>query len=169
MLKAIFSSILFLSIISSSCNVVKYTPEKFPSNQIIWGTGGGFTGIEYTYTLLPNGQLFLRQGVGSPYIELKPMKKKEAKPFFEKVASLQLFKQDIDKPGNMYYFLQEVTEETDSKATWGAGDYIPPSGVVALYKELDLLNTRPVLKKNVDGNETPKEEEEKKPSDPKKW
>ncbi len=153
----------------SSCKVVKYTPEKFPGNQIRWGSGGGFAGIETTYVLLPNGQLFKRAGVGASYIELKPLKKKEARDYFEKVASLQLFKQDIDKPGNMYYFLREITEATDSQATWGAGDYIPPKGLVTLYKALNALADRPPLKKQKASVQGENNDKEPKPQDPTKW
>ncbi|MAT55217.1 MAG: hypothetical protein CMN32_12105 [Saprospirales bacterium] len=167
-MKSFLLACFFAVLAVSSCKVVKYTPEKFPSKQIIWEQGGGFTGVEVSYTLLPNGQLFKRTGVDGPYIELKPLKKKKATPFFEKMASLQLYKQDIEKPGNLYYFLQEVTEATDSRVVWGAGDFIPPAGFVKLYKELNALAERPALEKqrktttNDDGTK-------EQPADPSKW
>ncbi|MBK9014592.1 MAG: hypothetical protein IPM82_11220 [Saprospiraceae bacterium] len=71
--------------------------------------------------------------------ELKSIKSKEAKLLFDKVNSLQLFKLDIEKPGNMYYFLRQVTDNLDSRVTWGAGDYMPPQGLVSVYKELKAL------------------------------
>ena len=163
----LFASILLFAGMSS-CKVVQYTPEKFPSKQIIWGHGGGFSGVETSYILLPNGQLFKRTGVDATYTELMPLKKKAATPYFEKIASLQLYKQDIDKPGNLYYFLQEVTETTDSRVVWGAGDYIPPAAFVKIYKELNTIADRPARKKQHLAKPTEKEDDPQ-PTDPLKW
>lgn len=169
MVKSLLFTLILLSLYVSSCKVVKYTPEKFPTRQIIWGNGGGFAGIEVAFVLLPNGQLFKKEGVKGNYQELKPLKQKQATPYFEKVASLQLYKQDINKPGNIYYFIQEKTEITDSRVTWGAGDYIPPEGFVSIYKELSALGTRPPLKSKNDSSGIGKAEKVDRASDPNKW
>ena len=124
---------------SQACKVTKYTPEKLPARQVVFGDGGGFVGIETSYILLENGQLFKQVGVEGAFEELKSIKPKQAKALFEKVNSLQLFKLDIEKPGNMYYFLRHVTDNLDSRVTWGAGDYLPPQGLVSVYKELKAL------------------------------
>ncbi|MCC6727160.1 MAG: hypothetical protein IT258_21835 [Saprospiraceae bacterium] len=125
-----------LAMLFAACKTTKYTPEKFPIRQVVFGDGGGFTGIETSYTLLENGQLFKQVGVEGAYMELKAIKAKKAKEMFDKVNALQLFKLDIEKPGNMYYFLRQVTDHLDSRVTWGAGDYMPPQGVVVVYREL---------------------------------
>ncbi|MEO1257452.1 MAG: hypothetical protein AAFZ15_01600 [Bacteroidota bacterium] len=124
------------------CKVVKYTPDKLPTKQIIFGDGGGFAGIETSYTLLENGQLFRQVDVEGAYQELKPIKPKEAKVFFDKVASLQLYKMDIEKPGNLYYFMREINESIDSRVTWGAGDYLPPKALVSTYRDLKGLSDK---------------------------
>jgi hypothetical protein len=123
----------------TACKVTKHTPDKLPIRQLVFGDGGGFVGIETSFTLLENGQLFKQVGVEGAMEELKPIKPKAAKALFDKVNGLQLFKLDIDKPGNMYYFLRQVTDHLDSRVTWGAGDYLPPQGLVSTYKELKAL------------------------------
>lgn len=129
------SSLFFFS----NCKVVKYTSDKLPVQQIVFGDGGGFAGIETAYTLLENGQIFKKIGADGTYSELKSIKPKQAKTLFEKVNSLQLFKLDMEKPGNLYYFLQQATDQIDSRVTWGAGDYVPPQAVVSVYKELQAI------------------------------
>ncbi len=138
-MKKVLPTIVFLLLLFTQCKVVRYTPEKLPSRQLIFGDGGGYEGVETSYILLENGQLFKQTGVNGPYQELKPVKAKEAKPLFEKVASLQLYKMDIEEPGNIYYFMREVNETIDSRVTWGAGDYLPPRALVATYKELQAF------------------------------
>lgn len=130
---------LLTLMLTTACKVTKYTPDKLPIRQIVFGDGGGFAGIETSYTLLENGQFFKQVGVDGAMTELKSIKSKEAKKLFDKVNSLQLFKLDIEKPGNLYYFLRQVTDHLDSRVTWGAGDYLPPEGIVSVYKELKAL------------------------------
>ncbi len=125
--------------LTAACKVTKYTPDKLPIRQIVFGDGGGFAGIETSYTLLENGQIFKQVGMDGAMTEMKAIKSKEAKKLFDKVNSLQLFKLDIEKPGNLYYFLRQVTDHLDSRVTWGAGDYLPPEGIVSVYKELKAL------------------------------
>jgi hypothetical protein len=156
--------LIFSLLFFAQCKVVKYTPDKLPAKQLIWGSGGGFVGKETYHILLENGQILRYNGVDGNYEELVPLKKKEAAALFEKLASLQLYKQDIDKPGNLYYFLQEITEAIDSRATWGAGDYLPPQNMVSLYRELhNLVKDRVVkgakVKPKVEGKDTSKDKE----------
>lgn len=165
---------LFSLAIFSACKSTKYTPDKLPVRQIVWGDGGGFTGIETSCTLLENGQIFKQVGVEGSYSELKPIKSKDAKVLFDKVNSLQLFKLDIDKPGNLYYYLRQVTDHLDSRVTWGAGDYLPPQGLVSVYKELkDLARDREaVLTKKTNSSTAPankKVEPDKPAEDATKW
>ncbi|MCF8247736.1 MAG: hypothetical protein K9J37_20240 [Saprospiraceae bacterium] len=165
---------LFLLAILPACKVAKYTPDKLPIRQIVFGDGGGFAGIETTYTLLENGQLFKQVGVEGSFTELKPIKPKAAKVLFDKVNSLQLFKLDIDQPGNMYYFLRQVTDHLDSRVNWGAGDYLPPQSLVSVYKELkDLAKDREAAKLKKAAKATtpgqPKKTDVKPTDDTKKW
>ena len=147
-----------------ACKTTKYTPEKFPVRQIVFGDGGGFAGIETAYTLLENGQLFKQVGVEGAYVELKAIKSKQAKELFDKVNSLQLFKLDIDKPGNMYYFLRQVTDHLDSRVTWGAGDYMSPPGLVNVYRELkSIAKAQQEAAEAKPTKQKPKSDKDKKP------
>ncbi len=168
-MKNIVPIIVLAVLVFTQCKVVKYTPDKLPTKQILFGDGGGFAGIETSFTLLENGQIFKQVGTENSYKELKAINRKEAKVFFEKVASLQLYKMDIEKPGNLYYFLQEVNETIDSRVTWGAGDYLPPQGIIAVYKDLHkLAKEQEVVKTNgktIATNKGPNKKKEKKKAD----
>jgi hypothetical protein len=156
----------------TACKVTKYSPEKLPVRQVVFGDGGGFAGIQTSYTLLENGQLFKQMGVEGTMTELKSIKSKEAKALFDKVNSLQLFKLDIEKPGNMYYYLRQVTDHLDSRVTWGAGDYMPPEALVTVYKELKALTKdRETVqsKKSNTVNPNDKKDDTKPADDTSKW
>ena len=155
-----------LVILSPACKVTKYTPDKLPVRQVVFGDGGGFAGIETSFTLLENGQIFRQIGVEGELVGLKAIKSKEAKILFDKVNSLQLFKLDIEKPGNMYYYLRQVTDHLDSRVTWGAGDYLPPQGLVSIYKELKALTKDRGLAKAKKTDTTTTSDKKKDPSKP---
>ena len=138
-MKKIVPLLLLSALLFPFCKATKYTPDKLPAHQLIFGDGGGFAGIETSYTLLDNGQVFKQTGMSGAFQELKPIHRKQAKAFFEKANALHLYKLDIDKPGNLYYFIREITAQLDSKVTWGAGDYLPPQSLVFLYKDLATL------------------------------
>ncbi len=157
-------SLLFMS----NCKVIRYSAEKLPVKQIVFGDGGGFIGVETSYILLENGQIFKKTGVGGLLQELSPIKQKQSKTLFEKLATVQLYKLDINKPGNLYYFLQETNNETDSRATWGAGDYLPPQSLVAIHRELlSIAKTRSPLKP--EAAKTDIDKPAKKEEDKTKW
>jgi hypothetical protein len=149
---------------------VKYSADKLPVRQLIFGDGGGFAGIETSYVLLENGQVFKKTGVGGAFEELASVKTNDARAFFEKLAALQLYKLDMDKPGNLYYFLQDVNKQTDSRVVWGAGDYTPPQAIVGLYKELKTeMADRKAAKKTKKTAPTPEEKKKKEDEDATKW
>ncbi len=171
-MKKILPVFLLSTLFFANCKVVKYTPGNLPVNQLIFGNGGGFTGVETSYTLLENGQIFKQVGVNGTYQELKPINRKKAKSLFEKAVTLQLFKLDINQPGNLYYFVREINQQIDSKVTWGAGDFLPPQGLVFLYKDLaTLVKDREVIGEGKKANlsEEEKEKQEKKKKDELGW
>ena len=60
------------------CKNSKYTADNLPAEQIRFGKGGGFTGIEKSWTLLENGQVF-EKGPDGTLVALDSAKKKTAK------------------------------------------------------------------------------------------
>lgn len=169
-MKKLLLVLLLFPLLFLHCKVVKYTPDKLPVKQIVFGDGGGFANLETTYTLLENGQLFKRTGNDGKYEELSPMKPAEARVIFEKVASLQLYKLDIYKPGNLYYFLQDVNAKTDSRIVWGAGDFLPPKGVVSVFRDLyAATKTREIVREGKTAVVKKETEEKEKETDAGKW
>lgn len=151
----------FILILFANCNTSKYTPDTFPIKQIIFGDGGGFAGIETSYTLLENGQLFRTTDKVKGQEELEHIKKKSAIDFFEKLDALRLHKLDIEHPGNLYYFLRFTNEELDHKIIWGAGDYNIRKDIIDFYKSLKALTKdRKVIKSHTPKKEGEGDEEE---------
>lgn len=96
--------LLFISVgIFFSACAKKYTIDKLPSEQLRFGTGGGFTGKEMEYLLLKNGQVFVKQPTEMAYSSLGKIKPKVAKTLFNQVKAMD--KLQLQKPGNTYAFV----------------------------------------------------------------
>ncbi len=136
MCKTIFYLMLFSTTIC--CKSQQYKFSDLPGEQLIFGRGGGMTGAVDTYTLLENGQLFHSNSLTGANIELKKIGKEEAQMFFDKLTDLRLSEMNFNHPGNMYYFLEEISGETKNNVTWGSEDHEVSNDCEELY---DLLRT----------------------------
>ena len=130
----LFSGILVLSFFG--CKSQQYTFEELPENQLVFGSGGGITGASDTYILLKNGQLFHTNSLTKEEKELESISKKEAKECFVKLEELSLSEMDFVHPGNRYYFLEEVKNDSIHKVIWGSNDKEISEDCVSLYNEL---------------------------------
>jgi hypothetical protein len=134
-------SLLASSLLFWYCKPTKHTLDSLPDHQLRWGAGGGFTGKETSFTMLENGQIFKFVGVSGEKMELKAIKSKTSKALFDAVTSLELEKVELDKPGNMYYFLEMKEKDTTHKITWGDDKNAVDQKVKDFYKVLQQMVT----------------------------
>lgn len=136
-----YTSILIL-IAFSACSSQKKVaaPADWKGKSIQFVSGGGFTGISNYYTLLENGQVFLRSGVTTGAEQSLPdLDKKTVKSLFNRAAKLNWPAEPESHPGNMYYAVKFVDGTHTYSVLWGDGKYKPDTGITDLYKELNTL------------------------------
>jgi len=158
---ALSAAVFFLAM--TGCKTTKYSLTNPPDKTISFGDGGGFAGLETGFTLLENGQLF-KHNVPGDTIELESIKKKEAEKYYEKFNGLRLTQLDIEKPGNLYYFMRFTNPDITHGITWGAADYNIRKDVLDFYKSMrTLVKDRKVIEKpsKVDEEKIAKEKEKK--------
>ena len=124
---------------ATACKSTKYTPENFPQKQLLFGTGGGFTGQTRTLVLLENGQVFLKEMGATAFSELPKVKKKEAKSFYEAADDLQLGTLNFNHPGNLYQFVELQKDGGAVRATWGDDKFPVDQKVKDLFIALNGL------------------------------
>lgn len=122
-----------------SCSRTTYTLENLPDAQITFGKGGGFTGAVTEYTLLENGQLFKKDGVGKEMLEIKSTKRKMAKKVFQQMNELKLMEKNFNHPGNIYYFIRCKANGQENYLSWGASDHQPDDQLKSFYEKLNTL------------------------------
>lgn len=138
-----FLLLFSLAIFFVSCK--KYTPVDYPKGQIIFGSGGGFTGAMNEYVLLESGALFTRNSLEGEYTTSSKIERNMTKQMFSNIDFLGIKNIKLNSPGNKYYFIQIKDKNTDHKITWG-GNEKAPDQVKSFYKLLNHL----VKKKSAD-------------------
>ena len=121
-----------------ACKQPKYAPGNFPDNQLRWGNGGGVVGKETTYTLLDNGQIFIRD-MGGPLTEIGKTKGKNAKELFGMIETLGLQKIDFQHPGNVYDFIEVLSGDSVHRISWGEKDKPVDPKIRDMFNRLNAL------------------------------
>lgn len=133
---ALFTLIIIgLIFLLYSCNKkVIYTLDNLPTERIIFGQGGGFTGAYVDFIILENGQVFKQNSLTKEMQELDAIKKKRAKALFERVKTVTAT--PIKEPGNMTYSIRYQTADLEQSVTWGSASYKIAEDIQNLYDEL---------------------------------
>lgn len=122
-----------------SCKSTQYTPMDFPEAQLVFGTGGGFSGIVTEYTLLENGQFFKKTSNDGQHKESKKVKRQVTKQLFNNYDFLKLGQIDYNHPGNLYYYITRKSGETEHTITWGDGSTPIDPNIKTFYRNLTQL------------------------------
>jgi hypothetical protein len=120
------------------CKQTKYTSDQLPAEQIRFGRGGGFVGKESVYTLLQNGQIFLK-GIDGKLAETDDAKSKVAKSCFKTIEQLNLATLKFEHPANTYSFIEVPAGDTFNRITWGDNNYPVDPAIQELFLKLMAL------------------------------
>ena len=128
--------LLFLSLSLWQCNRTTYTAATFPETDFLsFGSGGGYAGSLTTHYLLPNGQLFLSEGIVGEKMAMGKIAARKAKKLIEEYQD-SLYIVQYDEPGNLYYFLEWTGAENKHKIQWAKGQEAAPVAAADFYKKL---------------------------------
>lgn len=128
--------IITIVLIAFSCKSNKYTPADYPDDQIIFGNGGGITGIYTHYYLFENGQLFKNSSTDETYQKVKKLKKQQVTQLFDNYDALNLSSYQFDEPGNMSYYLEFKRDGKRHKIQWGNHQKTVHPNVNTIFKIL---------------------------------
>lgn len=128
--------LLFLGLFSCTR---KIATDKMPATQIVFGHGGGFTGMVHEYALLENGYIVRIQKDSATQRIVKKIGKKKAATYFAAVDSMRLHTWLYDVPGNIYHYVILKREgKKDNKIVWdgGGNDVHAPKNIEDYHMKL---------------------------------
>jgi hypothetical protein len=131
-MKLLMSSLIFIFLNASNCASDKSFKE------LKFGSGGGFTGAVSEFRIKENGDVFKSNSMEKEEQLIKSITSEELKTIREKIAALPPDALKINRPYNMYYFIQLDT----TRAVWGDPSFTAPKELLDLYNYLNVLATK---------------------------
>jgi hypothetical protein len=128
-MKLLLSTLIFIFLNASNCSSDKSFKE------LRFGSGGGFTGAVSEFRIKENGDVFQYNSMEKEEKLIKSITSEELKTIKEKIALLPSDALSIDRPYNVYYFIQLDT----TKAVWGDPAFTAPKELLDLYNYLNAL------------------------------
>jgi hypothetical protein len=132
-MKLLLSSLVFIFLNATNCSSDKSFKE------LKFGSGGGFTGAVTEFHLKENGDVSQYNSAEKEERLIKSITSEELKTIREKIALLPADALTINRPYNMYYFIQLDT----TRAVWGDPSFTPPKELLDLYNYLNSLAIKP--------------------------
>jgi len=122
----------------SQCHHKVYSLQNLPKNFIEIGSYGGFTGMQESYFLMPNGQRFFNNNMPGDTnfnnaIELEKTETKAFKKVLKTLEKLDLEELNLNEPGNMNYFIRLKEKKEEEMVLWSNMDSAPTE-LVTFYK-----------------------------------
>jgi hypothetical protein len=123
---SLFFLLPLILMIGQSCS------KKYLKGSVYIGSGGGFAGTYKEYQLNTDGRLYFLKGNSDSVLFLKKLDSTTTKKLFKKYYKLKLDREDLDAPGNMYYYVgRREGKFRNHKITFGN----PEAGVSENIKE----------------------------------
>lgn len=134
-MKYFLYSILSLFLIVVACSSQEGL-SQYDDIQIVFGSGGGFSGQEMQYTLDNSGNITLYDNLSKKTTEVTKIKKKKTKTTFDELDTMNELMMDFNHPGNMYYFVKRVKGTKEEKIVWGDNTHQAPAEIQEYYNLL---------------------------------
>lgn len=128
-----------------ACKSTKLGPEHYKKSQLIFGSGGGFSGAYNEYILLDDGRLFQRNADKKSVTELKKVKSNMTDQVFNNVKTFGLDTYQHNQPQNLYYFLKYKTPKDSNNIVW-SGKPENELGVANSIYKLLIAQTKTIEK-----------------------
>lgn len=137
MTNRILLSLFIISLFASCSSSGKLTSDS-NSQRLIFGNGGGFTGIYTTYELFEDGNVFilLPDNTLQP---LKKIRKKKARELFSQADKLKIAQPEFNHPGNMTWFITIQANGMITEYKWGDANNSVPNEIEDLYDQLNTI------------------------------
>lgn len=121
-----------------SCKSTQYLPNDYPHTQIQIGNGGGFAGVINQYAIYESGDVYYNNQIEENYTKIGKLDKNSVSQLLSNYSLLGLNEVILNEPGNIYSYINYVSEGKQHKVLWGKR---PPlnKNVETFYN--NILNT----------------------------
>ncbi len=130
---------LLLGLMAVSCKTKKpIVLADYDGIKITFGSGGGFAGRYIEHSILPNGDVYVKNN-GKTFHPTKGIDSDVAQQMIDNYKNLGIDKIELQDPGNMTYFILKEEKGEKHKITWGAELQAVPQELKDYFRTLNML------------------------------
>lgn len=123
----VIGMLLLISMITIiACKTKKYAYKDMPGNYLVFGSGGGFRGIEDRYILIESGQIFYGVAGAKEMKEMKGITASKAKKYLQDAKKIFLDTVELSPIGNTYQFMEYVDGILKKRISWSGNIKMNP-------------------------------------------
>ena len=137
MTKRILLSLFIIALFASCSPSAKVTTDP-DSRRLVFGHGGGFTGIYSTYEIEEDGNVFAILP-DSTLQSVKKLRKKKVRELFTQADKLKISQTGFNHPGNMTWFVKYQADGIITEYKWGDSNASVPVEIQDLYNQLNTI------------------------------
>ncbi len=128
----------FMIALFTSCSSSGKMADDTKSEKLIFGSGGGFTGVYISFEIHKDGHVFKILPDNSQN-EVKKLRKKQTREIFTQANKLKLNQPAFNHPGNMTWFIKYKIAGDSSEFKWGDSNFSPPNEIKEFYTQLNTI------------------------------
>ena len=129
---------LFIIALHVSCSSSAKVANDPVGKRLVFGNGGGFTGIYTNYQLDENGNVYaiLADSTLKP---VKKLRKKQTRDIFAQAEKIRSTLPTFNHPGNMTWFIRYRVNGEENEYLWGDSNASFPIEIKDLYNQLNTF------------------------------
>jgi hypothetical protein len=128
---------LFLLYAFTGCKQIFHSSKTLYA--LHFGESGGFTGAKREYILKGDGRLYYIKEFGGDTVFVKTVEREKTRKIFKIADSRDVMSYNVNKPGNMNYFIRFYKQGQLVKDILWSGQMVLPGKIQNLHLELDKL------------------------------
>jgi hypothetical protein len=129
---------LFIAALFASCSSSGNVANDPGNKRLIFGSGGGFTGIYISYEFHEDGRVFSLL-TDSTQTLVKKLRKKQTQNIFEEASRLAMAQPALNHPGNITWFIKYQSAEGSTEYKWGDTNVTVPGEIKDFYSQLNAI------------------------------
>ncbi len=106
----------------SACKSIPFTPHSHEEDFLTIGEGGGFAGVETSFHILRNGDVFRQIGQDTVLTQLEDIPQAQIRQALNNCEVFKLSDYTYSEPGNTYKFLTVHQAGKSNRIVWQRGD-----------------------------------------------
>lgn len=122
----------------NSCSSSGKLANDATSEKLVFGSGGGFTGMYVSFEIDKDGRVFNILPDKS-LNEVKKLRKRQTREIFAEAGQLKISQPAFNHPGNMTWFIKYSITGDSTEFKWGDANFSVPGEIKDFYTQLNTI------------------------------